>query len=73
MSRRREIKAPTCCPTPTKVSFTDEIEADAALHAIWRKKITGLPVPERSYLCPCGRWHLTKLELGTDRRAITTA
>jgi len=67
MSRRRQLKVRPLCPTPSKVVFTDEVEADAALHAIWRKQITGLPVPERAYKCPCGQWHLTKVPQHTPR------
>jgi hypothetical protein len=61
MSRRRQLKAPSCCPTPSKVGFSDEGDATAALQAIWAKAIVGHPVPERAYLCTCERWHLTKM------------
>ena len=64
MSRRRQLKVTTLCPTPDKVRFMWEDEAEKALWAIWyRVRLYGSGseiVPERVYLCACGGFHLTK-------------
>ena len=58
VSRRREKAHP--CPTATKTGWGTEADAEEALAVIleqrdaWREKL-----PCRSYLCPCGKWHLT--------------
>lgn len=60
MSRRREKAHP--CPTAAKTAWGTQALAEEALAAIleqrdaWREKL-----PCRSYLCPCGRWHLTSV------------
>jgi len=79
VSRRREKAHP--CPTATKTGWGTQALAEEALAVIleqrdaWREKL-----PCRSYLCPCGRWHLTSNEaelprtpppaLGSAARAI---
>lgn len=61
MSRRREKAHP--CPTAAKTGWGSQALAEEALAVIleqrdaWREKL-----PCRSYLCPCGKWHLTSAE-----------
>lgn len=49
--------------TCAKVSYNTSAKADAGLHSQWRKARSG-KLPVRSYLCQCGKWHLTSKELG---------
>lgn len=65
MSRRHR----RLCPTATKTAFPDRIAADLALAEIQaehdRAPVTE-KVPVRSYLCPCGKWHLTAKRYSYD-------
>ena len=71
MSRRREKVRP--CPTATKTAWWTEAGAEDALASIleqgdaWREKL-----PCRSYLCPCGKWHLTSVP-GDDSSPVVPA
>lgn len=52
----------TRCPTPHKVRFPNEQQADDALGRAWRN-MRGTYLPGRVYQCECGFWHLTHVPL----------
>lgn len=54
--RPQKPTARTGCPTPAKTAYASNA---AALHAqISLARAVG---SARAYLCPCGKWHLTKM------------
>lgn len=53
-SYRKRTPARPGCPTPTKRVFASEAAAKSARHSR-RHKGQGM----RTYLCPCGGWHLS--------------
>lgn len=57
----KNVPAPRC-PTPDKLRFKTRAKADRNMHDFWRRRHRGRDAatwPSRSYLCPCGYWHLT--------------
>lgn len=48
------------CPTG-KPGYASQTAANLVMLRAW-KKYDGEKRPVRSYLCSCGRWHLTSME-----------
>ena len=50
------------CPNATKTAFPDQAAADTALATIreaYGRNPVAASAPCRSYVCACGKWHLT--------------
>jgi hypothetical protein len=55
---KRTIRPKSNCPTPYKVAYRDVAAAGMALAKLVFRDEPG-HTEKRTYLCPCGAWHLS--------------